>query len=68
LFVLIKKAVAVSFIALIILGNIWLMSMFTGKAPPAWTALAFFLVSGIAIIGCTYLLVSKYFMGPNAEE
>ncbi len=46
-----RKIVALSFIGLVILGNIWLMSMFTGKETPSWTAYAFFVCLSTCFIG-----------------
>lgn len=46
-----RRIVAVAFILLVVLGNIWLMSMFTGSEAPAWTAYGFFVCIALAAVG-----------------
>ena len=53
-----KKTVALAFIGLIVLGNIWLLSMFTGHPPPGWTAGAFIVLIGVLACGGLGLLLA----------
>jgi len=62
-----KKLTALAFIALILLGNIWLLAMFTGGAPPGWTAYGFFVCIGVVAIGALGMLVG-YFLGSSLEQ
>lgn len=56
-----KKIVALTFIALIVLGNIWLLSLFTGAPPPAWTASGFIVCLVVLVMGGLGMLAG-YFM------
>jgi hypothetical protein len=48
MYILGKRIIALAFILFVILGNIWLISLFTGQSPPFWTAHAF--ISGLVVL------------------
>lgn len=54
-----KRITAIAFIVLIILGNIWLVGMFTGGEAPAWTANGFLYAIALAAAGGVGMLVSR---------
>lgn len=62
-----KKVVALAFIVLVVLGNIWVMALFTHDDPPAWTATAFFGCIVVLALGAIGLGVGFLF-GPKNEE
>jgi hypothetical protein len=54
-----KRVTAIAFIVLIILGNIWLIGMFTGEQAPAWTATGFLYAIALAAIGGVGMLIGR---------
>lgn len=46
-----KRIVAIAFIALILLGNLWLINLVTGSETPAWTAKGLFICLILTVVG-----------------
>ena len=55
-----KRITAIAFIVLIILGNIWLIGMFTGEPAPAWTASGFLFAIALAAVGGVGMLIGRF--------
>lgn len=60
-----KRVTAIAFIVLIILGNIWLIGMFTGEPAPAWTASGFLFAIALAAVGGVGMLIARFTTSPE---
>lgn len=60
-----KRITAVAFILLIVLGNVWLVGMFTGSTAPAWTANGFLIGIALAGLGGLGMLIGRLIGGPG---
>jgi ABC-type transport system involved in multi-copper enzyme maturation permease subunit len=56
-----KRIVAIAFIILILLGNIWLISLVTHTEAPVWTAKGFYICIVLTILGGLGMLCSRLF-------
>lgn len=50
------RAVAIGFILIILLGNVWLIYALMGRPAPVWTGLGFLFASGVIAISGVGLL------------
>ncbi len=57
-----RRIVAIAFILLILLGNIWLISLVTNSETPAWTAKGFFFCIVLTLLGGLGMLYSRFFL------
>lgn len=63
-----KKLTALSFILLILIGNLWVIYRFTGESLPQWTIEVFFV--GVAIVFMGFLMMVPDLFNPaeNTSE
>jgi hypothetical protein len=61
-----RRVTALSFIGLILIGNLWLIKKFTGEVASDWSASLFYFFSLMVAIGA--LLMVPYWVKPSKDS